>query len=165
MVSNGPRLAVMVCRGCCCGTAKHPQVDHEAQIRTLKHAADASPAVELVVTNCLGPCGQSNVIRVREIDADDRHDLWFGRLCTPDSTAVLAAWLAGGAPLDRPPAALARHQLRPDPRIITPDEVLFFRTGGCTPRGALGEQYHTDERVAEDGAAHTGSWAVRRVRG
>lgn len=144
----------MVCRGCCCGTAKHPEVDHEAQIRTLKHVTGDSSAVELLVTECLGPCGHSNVIRVREVDADDRRDLWFGGLCTPESTELVAAWLAGAASLDRLPAALARHQLRPDPRIVTPDDLLFGRTGGCTPRGATTERNHTDGQVTEDGASH-----------
>jgi hypothetical protein len=123
-MSDG-RLILMVCRGCCCGTGKHPEVDHEAQLRMLDQVVDDAPGVELAVTGCLGPCGHSNVIRVRELDAHGPRDrIWFGGVCTPESTALVAGWLVGGASADRLPAALARHRLRPDPRIVTPDDLL-----------------------------------------
>jgi predicted metal-binding protein len=101
---------VLVCRGCCCGTErKHPEVDHEAQLRDLRAAAAASGAVVRQV-GCLGPCSESNVMVVRSPGATKRH--WFGSMLESDATAAMAGWIAAGCrgPV---PAELAPNLLGP----------------------------------------------------
>ena len=97
---------VLLCRGCCCGTsAKHPQVDHEAQEDALREAADAHPGVELRVVDCLDECDRSNVAVVRRTSAPARErDTWLGGVLTRRATGELAAWLADGADGPLPPA-------------------------------------------------------------
>jgi hypothetical protein len=99
---------VLVCRGCCCGTAeKHPDVDHDAQLRALAAAA-AAGSVRLRVTDCLGYCDRSNVAVVR-VGAER---LWFGNLLDGAAVAPLATWLAAGAP-SPPPGDLDAHRFEP----------------------------------------------------
>lgn len=93
----------LVCRGCCCGSSKHPDVDH-AQIAALAAAADVQ------ITECLGPCRWSNVIAA--VDPDTGHQTWFGKVLAPAATAAVADWLVrgtGGPPPEdlvrEPPAA------------------------------------------------------------
>jgi (2Fe-2S) ferredoxin len=59
------RDKVWVCRGCCCGTRKkHPGIDHKALEKQLRRGAKHAGA-RFEVTDCLGPCGQGNVVVVR----------------------------------------------------------------------------------------------------
>lgn len=83
---------VLACRGCCCGTTKHPDVDHDAQLSALREVA------RVEVTGCLGPCRQSNVLAV--VDLDTRAQTWFERVLTPADTEAVRSWLAGTG--DRP---------------------------------------------------------------
>jgi predicted metal-binding protein len=97
-------VVVMLCRGCCCGTAqKHPRTDHEAQQLTLEQAVAAQPLVDLRVVDCLDECDRSNVALVRRPRAPkaDR-DTWLGGLLTPAATSTLADWLREGAPPELP---------------------------------------------------------------
>jgi hypothetical protein len=87
-------VSALVCRGCCCGTAKHPGTDHEAQ------AAAVRAACRTRVVGCLGECSHSNVIVVRRAPGDR---IWLGQMVSSTSTAALCAWIAAGAagPLPR----------------------------------------------------------------
>lgn len=97
----------LVCRGCCCGTArKHPDVDHDRQIAAIEAAA--SPSVHVRATGCLGPCAHSNVVAVRLAGTTDR--LWFGLLNTDVATDALVGWMRGGCRLPVP-ADLDHYQL------------------------------------------------------
>lgn len=78
---------VLACRGCCCGTSKHPGVDHDAQLDALRAVATVE------VTRCLGPCGQSNVLAV--VDLETREQTWFERVLAPADTEAVRSWLAG----------------------------------------------------------------------
>ena len=60
-------LTILVCRGCCCGTAqKHPDVDHEAQLRVLEAAAAKTAGARVRAVDCVDECSRSNVIVVRQ---------------------------------------------------------------------------------------------------
>lgn len=91
--------SLLICRGCCCGTDKHPDVDHEAQVETLRVAVAVRPRTKLYTTECLGPCERSNVIVVRT----GKTKRWFGGMLGEHSTEALAAWVADGAGGEVPP--------------------------------------------------------------
>jgi hypothetical protein len=124
---GGP-VGVVVCRGCCCGSAsKHPDVDHTARLEQLRRFAAAHPAVATVQTSlCLGPCEHADVIVVRPSPAGRRlggRPVWFGLL---DDHALdrLRAWVADGGPgIVAIPDDLELHQIgrpRTDARQPTP---------------------------------------------
>ena len=97
-----PDLVVLLCRGCCCGTAaKHPQVDHQTQLDELEAAAGQAPGVELRVVDCLDECDRSNVAVLRRQGAGKggrpaERDTWLGGLLTGRATGELAQWLRDG---------------------------------------------------------------------
>lgn len=128
---------VLVCRGCCCGTEKHPDFDHAAQLAELRAASDEDSAGRIRVTQCLGPCGESNVIAVRHRDTERSGvrvgTTWFGGVLTTRLTADLAGWVSSGAAPETLPASLLGCRLDPDQVIggVTPDhEVTFLSFGG-----------------------------------
>lgn len=106
---------VLVCRGCCCGTArKHPDVDHDQQLQAWRDAAARSGAVVRSV-GCLGPCSTSNVVVVRSPGASTR--TWFGWMLDDGATDAMAAWIAHGCRLPVP-AALVEHELGPATSVV-----------------------------------------------
>ena len=101
-------LTVLLCRGCCCGTArKHPDVDHLAQEQRLAEAA-ARAGARLAIGGCLDECAHSNVIVLRRGERDHVDSIWLGGVLDERRTSELCAYLCDGwregAPL---PAALA----------------------------------------------------------
>jgi (2Fe-2S) ferredoxin len=105
------RLSVLVCRGCCCGTSKHPDVDHEAQVETLRRSLPDGMRARLFEVDCLGPCSRSNVVVVRR----DGVRRWFGQILDAEVTQALACWVHEGAP-EPLPALVAVHEFVPEPR-------------------------------------------------
>ena len=102
--SKPQRDRVWVCRGCCCGTkSKHPGVDHKALERAARSGA-AEAGVRYDVTDCLGPCGQGNVVVVRSAGTTR----WFRRVNDLATTQAVLS-MAAGADL---PAELDRHLMR-----------------------------------------------------
>ncbi len=101
-----PATTVLLCRGCCCGTAaKHPRLDHDAQQDLLEAAADARPDVAVRVVDCLDECDRSNVVVVRRPGRPARErDTWFGGVLSERATTALVGWVAAGAPEVVPPA-------------------------------------------------------------
>ncbi|MQS36311.1 (2Fe-2S) ferredoxin domain-containing protein [Streptomyces katsurahamanus] len=103
---------LVVCRGCCCGDArKHPGTDHDGQLTRLREAAAASRGrIEVRTTDCLGPCGQANVIVVQPSTEGRRRGAraaWIGWALDDDALDSIVAWaLAGGPGLSEPPATL-----------------------------------------------------------
>lgn len=81
---------VLACRGCCCGTDKHPEVDHDGQLLSLHRAVQGHGHV--VVTPCLGHCRWSNVVVAVEPDTGEQ--TWFEQVLQTDDTSAVAAWLA-----------------------------------------------------------------------
>jgi predicted metal-binding protein len=106
MRSSPPGTVLLLCRGCCCGTAsKHPRVDHEAQEEALAAAAAQAPDVELRVVDCLDECDRSNVAVVRRgTGKPAERDTWLGGLLTERATRELAQWVSDGADGALPPA-------------------------------------------------------------
>lgn len=101
-----PPTLVLLCRGCCCGTAgKHPGVDHQAQVEALTTAAGDQPAVGLRVVDCLDECDRSNVAVIRQAGRPARGgDTWLGGLLSERATAALAEWIRAGGSGPLPPA-------------------------------------------------------------
>ena len=108
-------LTVLLCRGCCCGTAtKHPDVDHLAQEQQLAEAA-ARAGARLAIGGCLDECARSNVIVLRRRERDYVDSIWLGGVLDERRTSELCAYLCDGwregAPL---PAALAALVFHPE---------------------------------------------------
>jgi predicted metal-binding protein len=109
---------VLLCRGCCCGTAgKHPRTDHDAQQLALEAAAEEHPDVELRVVDCLDECDRSNVAVLRRPGAPAaERDTWLGGLLTDRATGDLARWVADGGAAPLPPALAGLRFRRVPPR-------------------------------------------------
>ncbi len=98
---------VWVCRGCCCGTRrKHPGVDHKQLEKDLRAGAGQA-GLRYEVTDCLGPCGQGNIVVTRT----EGRIRWYRRMNDHGATAVLVRSLGNpsGAGV---PAELDRHLMR-----------------------------------------------------
>ena len=112
-------LSVLVCRGCCCGASKHPDVDHAAQMEVFRRSRPDCEATRLFEVDCLGPCARSNVVVVRRDDVRR----WFGEVLDDEVTEALAGWIQQGAP-ELLPALLARHEFVPEPQYQTTVEFM-----------------------------------------
>ncbi|WP_405997638.1 (2Fe-2S) ferredoxin domain-containing protein [Streptomyces sp. NBC_00829] len=110
---------LVVCRGCCCGDArKKPGTDHEGQLTRMREAAVASGGRLAVRTSeCLGPCGQANVIVVQPSAEGRRRGAratWIGWALDDDATDDVLTWAAAGGPgIAEPPATLALQVIPP----------------------------------------------------
>ncbi len=94
---------VLLCRDCCCGTArKHQDVDHAAQEQRLQEACDRS-RVTLRRTSCLNRCEVSNVVVVRTTHGP----LWFGHVLDAELTEHIAMLIECGADEPLPPVLAA----------------------------------------------------------
>ncbi|MER7665633.1 MULTISPECIES: (2Fe-2S) ferredoxin domain-containing protein [unclassified Streptomyces] len=111
---------LVVCRGCCCGdAAKHPGTDHEGQLARLRAAAGASGGRFAVRTSdCLGPCGQANVIVVQPSTEGRRRGAraaWIGWALDDDATDDVLAWAQAGGPGFAEPSPTLELQVIPAP--------------------------------------------------
>lgn len=137
-------VSVLVCRGCCCGTAEeHPEVDHDAQVAALRAALGG--AGRLWVVGCLGPCERSNVVVVRR----GGRRRWFGDVLDEADTAALAGWLAGGPP--SPPPRLAAREFEPDAASV----ALLERPERGDELADL-----VEATLGEEGLAAEGAWVL-----
>lgn len=113
---------LVVCRGCCCGDpVKHPGTDHVGQLARLRAAADRSEGRFAVRTSeCLGPCGQANIVVVQPSRAGRAHGgrpAWVGFALDDASLDDILTWAeAGGPGLAEPPDALTLQLV--DPRQV-----------------------------------------------
>ncbi|MEU7423758.1 (2Fe-2S) ferredoxin domain-containing protein [Streptomyces sp. NPDC040750] len=114
-----PRCTVTVCRGCCCGTAKVPGVDHAAQLASFK--AELGAVAQVRAVNCLDTCEQANVIVVQPSStgrAAGGRPVWLGLVNDPDATADIATWVRNGGPgLAEPPDTLDLYEFSPSRRV------------------------------------------------
>jgi hypothetical protein len=86
---------VLICRGCCCGSAdKHPDTDHDEQVAAISSVAHTR------IVDCLDECLYSNVVVVRPSPGES---VWLGRLNSSTLTSELCDWLDAGAPQPLPP--------------------------------------------------------------
>ncbi|WP_406385096.1 (2Fe-2S) ferredoxin domain-containing protein [Streptomyces sp. NBC_01618] len=114
-----PRPTVSVCRGCCCGTAKIPDVDHAGQLAELRRSLGETATVRAV--ECLDACEQANVIVVQpsaEGRAAGGRPVWLGLVNDSDAVKDIAAWAAAGGPgLEDAPEILDLYTFRPSRRL------------------------------------------------
>jgi hypothetical protein len=133
-----PALAILVCRGCCCGTTrKHPDAAHEAQVESLRQAAAAAGA-RFAVTDCLGPCERSNVALVRTRREDGVAEaVWLGELLAVEETTLLSDWIRAGAHARAAlPEALAAKTFRPSPEDAQHLDAVDSPEGAGHPTSA-----------------------------
>ncbi|MGW5664007.1 (2Fe-2S) ferredoxin domain-containing protein [Streptomyces sp. NPDC003758] len=117
--AGADRCTVTVCRGCCCGTPKIPNVDHAAQLAGLRRALEDTAQVR--VTDCLNACEQANVIVVQPSAAGRAaggRPVWLGLVNDLDATDDIATWVRSGGPgLADPPGVLDLYAFTPSRRI------------------------------------------------
>ncbi|MEV7686675.1 (2Fe-2S) ferredoxin domain-containing protein [Streptomyces bungoensis] len=110
---------VTVCRGCCCGTAKIPGIDHAAQLAGLRRALDG--AAQVRVTDCLDACEHANVVVVQPSAAGRAaggRPVWLGLVNDTDAADDIATWVeAGGPGLADPPGVLDLYAFTPSRRV------------------------------------------------
>ncbi|MFI9362731.1 (2Fe-2S) ferredoxin domain-containing protein [Kitasatospora sp. NPDC053057] len=117
--AGGRPCTVVVCRGCCCGSArKHPDTDHDGQLASLRAAAEASGgALAVRTTDCLDACPQSNVIVVQPSTRGRTRGgraVWLGWALDDDGIDLVIGWaLAGGPGIADLPAALELQRIAP----------------------------------------------------
>jgi (2Fe-2S) ferredoxin len=91
---------VTVCRDCCCGSAaKHPRVDHDAQLDLLRSTLTEPHRVRTSL--CLDACAQANVIVVHPTPPARRagaRPVWFGLVGDPAIVDDLTTWVRAGGP-------------------------------------------------------------------
>ncbi|MFF2407497.1 (2Fe-2S) ferredoxin domain-containing protein [Streptomyces sp. NPDC058092] len=114
-----PRPTVSVCRGCCCGTAKIPEVDHAGRLAELRRSLGEAATVRAV--ECLDACEQADVIVVQP-SAEGRRaggrPVWLGLVNDPDAVKDIAAWVGAGGPgLVDAPEILDLYTFRPSRRV------------------------------------------------
>ncbi|MFD9795257.1 (2Fe-2S) ferredoxin domain-containing protein [Streptomyces sp. NPDC059070] len=86
---------IVVCRDCCCGTAKVPGVDHARQKARLAEGAPVR------VSACLDVCEQANVIVVQPSSAArvaGARPVWLGLVNDPDAAEDIIDWVRAGGP-------------------------------------------------------------------
>lgn len=86
---------VVVCRDCCCGTAKVTGVDHAAQTARLR------TEVPVRISDCLDVCDQANVIVVQPSAAGraaGARPVWLGLVNDADATEDIVGWVRAGGP-------------------------------------------------------------------
>lgn len=97
------RAGVVLCRGCCCGSARRdPDTDHAAQLAWLQLMAHAHPdGVTVRTSECLGPCAQANVLVVRPSPVGRRRGgrpVWFAFVGDARVLELLESWISAGGP-------------------------------------------------------------------
>ncbi|MEU5309458.1 (2Fe-2S) ferredoxin domain-containing protein [Streptomyces sp. NPDC021562] len=117
--TSAPGCTVTVCRGCCCGTAKVPGVDHAAQLASLR--AELAGTAQVRAVDCLDACEQADVIVVQPSPAGRAaggRPVWLGLVNDPGATADIVSWVrAGGPGLSDPPEILDLYGFSPSRRI------------------------------------------------
>ncbi len=113
------RCTVTVCRGCCCGTPKVPDLDHAAQLTDLR--GSLAGVAEVRPVGCLDACERANVIVVQP-SAEGRRaggrPVWLGQVNDPQAAGDITAWVAAGGPgLAEPPGVLDLYAFSPSRRI------------------------------------------------
>jgi hypothetical protein len=119
--TTGPQgCTVTVCRGCCCGTvAKHPDVDHAAQLTRLRTALTGTAQVR--TSDCLDACEHSNVIVVTPSPAgrlSGGRPAWLEFALDLDVIDDVNTWVSAGGPgLADPPPTLDLYTFTPPRRV------------------------------------------------
>ncbi|MGW1147184.1 (2Fe-2S) ferredoxin domain-containing protein [Streptomyces sp. NPDC002454] len=111
---------VVVCRDCCCGSAKVP-ADHAAQL------ARFQAQTPVTVSACLDVCDQANVVVVRPSApgrAAGGRPVWLGLVNDPAATEDIVSWVRAGGPGIVPlPEILDLYVFAPPRRASTTPSV------------------------------------------
>lgn len=103
---SGP--TVVVCRGGECGNRwKHPELDHQQQLRELRDGTGEHATT--VVSRCLDACEHANVVVLVPAAADiaDGVDpVWIGDVNDAETTGQIVEWVAAGGPAQAPAPVL-----------------------------------------------------------
>ena len=124
MTSRPTPCRIVVCRGCCCGTRRrHPGVDHDGHLEMLRRTRDRTGrAVPVLVSSCLGPCAEGNVVVVHPSAEGRRRGarpVWLGSLNDDDAVSDLTHWInAGGPGLAPLPTTLELHRITASGRRV-----------------------------------------------
>ncbi|MYW63003.1 hypothetical protein GTY65_02760 [Streptomyces sp. SID8379] len=114
---RGVPCRVVVCRDCCCGSAKVTG-DHAAQTARLREIAPVR------VSECLDVCDQANVIVVQPSTAGraaGARPVWLGLVNDRDATEDIAEWVSAGGPGVAPcPEILDLYTFTPPRRVTSP---------------------------------------------
>lgn len=114
---GGVPCRIVVCRDCCCGTAKVAG-DHAAQTARLRAEAPVR------VSECLDVCDQANVVVVRPSSAGraaGARPVWLGLVNDQAATEDIAAWVRAGGPGIAPlPDILELYTFTPPRRRTAP---------------------------------------------
>ncbi|MCX5315995.1 (2Fe-2S) ferredoxin domain-containing protein [Streptomyces sp. NBC_00154] len=117
---RGRLPTVIVCRGCCCGTAKVPGVEHEAQLADLSRGLRGIATVR--TAPCLGLCEEANLIVLQPAPAGRAaggRPVWLGCVREPDTVADVIAWVRAGGPGQAAvPLGLVHLVVRPPGRTL-----------------------------------------------
>lgn len=107
--------SVTVCRGCCCGTDKHMDVDQQGQLDRLR--SDIDGHARLVRSDCLDVCERSNVVVVNPSSfarSKGARPVWLGSVLEDEQFTEVASWICAGGPgVEKLPRGLARHRITP----------------------------------------------------
>lgn len=115
MIDPGARVTLLVCRGCCCAD-DDPAADHRQ--RRLAIAVEDHRDVALRFTNCLGPCGEADVVGVRQSTGTT----WLGGIRDAEVVA-LVDWVRSARLETIPPELLSR--VLDDPSLsFTPEHEM-----------------------------------------
>lgn len=115
MLDTAASVTLLVCRGCCCAD---DDPDADDRHRWLAAALEHEPGVALRFTNCLGPCGEADVVGVRRPIGTD----WLGGVGDAEVT-VLIDWVRSGGDATLP-VELAARVLRDPSLTFTPDHEM-----------------------------------------
>lgn len=116
MHEHKPAVSLLVCRGCCCAT-EDPAAERR-QIALADAAADM-PDIRVSFTNCLGPCGEADIVAVRQRSGSTT---WLGGI-DDDVVVTVVEWIRLGAP-EALPAAFAPFVLDRTAHAFTPDHEM-----------------------------------------
>jgi (2Fe-2S) ferredoxin len=127
--------SVIVCRGCCSGTArKHPGVDHAAQVAALTEGIGDAGLVR--ASDCLDACERSNVVVVAPSPAARREGaraVWLAGVLHPDTLADIVAWVREGGPgVAEPPVILDLSAFSPSRRSRAASADICGYTDGSS---------------------------------
>ncbi|MEU0991542.1 hypothetical protein [Streptomyces sp. NPDC005953] len=106
---------VVVCRDCCCGSAKVTGIDHAAQVAAL------SRDLPVRISECLDVCDQANVVVVQPSAAGraaGARPVWLGLVNDPAATDDIVDWVRAGGPGEAPlPEILGLYAFTPPRRV------------------------------------------------
>lgn len=114
------RPAIIVCRGCCCGTgAKHPGIDHAGQLHQLRD--EASGVAQIRTSRCLDACEHSNIVVVAPSSAGraaGAQAVWLQHVLDDEAITDIATWVRDGGPgVLAPPTTLDLYTFKPSRRV------------------------------------------------